>query len=83
MDSPARNGYTINVETIKGLGTTWIVRVYRKIFIFRKLVSSDWFLDGTQAQRYASQLREQLAQGKGIPNLSNRKPGWVLRRPTR
>ena len=83
MDNPARNGYKVEVEKIEGLGTTWIVRVYRKIFIFRKLFSSDWFLDGTQAERYASQLREELAQGKGIPLLRNRKPGWVLRRPTR
>lgn len=82
MDDPASNeGYSVNVEKIEGLGTTWIVRVFRKIFIFRKRVSSDWFLDGAQAERYASQVREELAQGKGIPLLKRRKPGWVLRRP--
>jgi len=82
MDDPdTYNGYTVDVEKIKGLGTTWIVKVFKKIFVFRKQVSSDWFLDGAQAERYASQVREELAQGKGIPLLKRRKPGWVLRRP--
>jgi len=83
MKQSAANGYTVAVEKIDGTGVTWIVRVYRKIFIFSKLVSSDWFLDGTQAERYAAQVREELAQGKGLPLLKARKPGWVLRQPHR
>jgi hypothetical protein len=83
MDTPAQNGYAVEIQSIQGLGTTWIVRVYRKILFFRKLVSSDWFLDEPQAERYASQLREELAQGKGIRLLRDRNPGWVFRRPSR
>jgi hypothetical protein len=83
MDTPARNGYTVEIQKIEGIGTTWIVRVYKKILFFRKRVSSDWFLDGLQAERYATQLRGELEQSTGIPLLKNRKPGWVLRRPVR
>jgi hypothetical protein len=83
MDYTAANGYTVAVEKIEGTGVTWVVRVYRKIFIFRKRISSDWFLDGTQAERYAAQVREELAQGKGVTLLRDRQPGWVLRRPNR
>jgi len=81
METTAHNAYTVELEEIKATGTTWIVRVYRKIFFFRKRVSSDWFLDGTQAERFASRLREELAQGKGTTFLQARKPGWELRRP--
>jgi len=83
MDTPVRNGYTVEIQKIEGIGTTWIVRVYKKILFFRKLVSSDWFLDGPQAERYATQLRGELEQGTGILLLKNRRPGWVLRRPVR
>ena len=82
MDATPRSGYTVELETIEGTGTTWIVRVYRKILFFRKRVSSDWFLDGTQAERFATRLREELARGNGPSILKSRKPGWEFRRPS-
>ena len=71
------------IEQINGLGTTWIVRVYRKRLLFRKLVSSDWFLDGVQAERFARQLATELRLGRGQDLIRNRPPGWQLTRPPR
>jgi hypothetical protein len=47
--------------------------------LFKRLVSSDWFLDGDQAQLFARQLTTELEGGSDL--IRNRKPGWTLRRP--
>jgi hypothetical protein len=78
----ANNGYIITTENINGLGSTWIVRVHRKQFLFRRLISSDWFLDANQARTFADQLQRDLS-GKGSDeHVRNRKPGWTLHRPS-
>jgi hypothetical protein len=81
MSEKSVNGYTIRVEQTEGLGTTWVVRVSKKRFLFRKSLSSDWFLDGVQAARFADQVAADLGSGKGLENLRDRKPGWTLHRP--
>jgi hypothetical protein len=81
MKFPAGNGYTVRLEQIDRLGTTWIVRVHKKSLLFRSLVSSDWFLDGTQARRFAEQIAGELRSGGDTGNITHREPGWTLRRP--
>ena len=80
MSEKSVNGYTVHLTQTRGLGSTWVVRVYRNRFLFKKNLSSDWFLDGVQAQTYADQISAELASGRGFENLRDRKPGWTLRR---
>ena len=83
MTIPAGNGYTVEVRQIGGLGTTWIVRVQKRVLVFKKRISSDWFLDGPQATRYAEQLAAELRSGHSIDHVERRPPGWNLHRPSR
>ena len=83
MSEKSIKGYTIDVAQTDGLGTTWVVRVYRKRFPFRKAVSSDWFLDGAQAGIFAEEIAAELGSGRGFEYLRDRKPGWTLHRPPR
>jgi hypothetical protein len=76
------SGYVITTEQIHGLGSTWIVRVHRKVFLFRRLISSDWFLDADQAQVFAGQLHRDLSGKGSSEHVKNRKPGWTLHRPS-
>jgi len=81
MNIPAGSGYTVEIEQIDELGTTWIVRAHKKLLFFRRLVSSDWFLDGDQAKRFAEQLANDLRNGNPVERIKQRKPGWTLHRP--
>ena len=81
MTLAAGNGFSIDLEQIHGLGSIWIVRLYRKKFLFRKLISSDWFLDAVQAERFARQLASELRLGRGEELIRKRAPGWELTRP--
>jgi len=88
MMSPAMtitpgNGYFIDVRQISGLGSTWIVRTYRRRLFRKSLVSSDWFLDGEQARRFAEDIANDLRKGIGTGSLENRDPGWTLHRSNR
>jgi hypothetical protein len=83
MSDRSINGYTVHVAQTDALGSAWIVRVYRNRFPFRKSVSSDWFLDGTQARLFADQITAELGNGKGLENLRDREPGWTLHRSAR
>jgi hypothetical protein len=83
MSDRSINGYTVRVAQTDAFGSAWIVRVYRNRFLFRKSISSDWFLDGVQAGIFADQIAAELGDGKGIENLRDRKPGWTLHRPAR
>jgi hypothetical protein len=78
MSEKSINGYTISVEQRAALGSSWVVRVSKNRFLFRKTLSSDWFLDGVQAARFADQVASDLGSGRGVENLRNRKPGWTL-----
>jgi hypothetical protein len=81
MSDKTVNGYTIRTTKREGLGSTWVVRVYRNRFPFKKSVSSDWFLDGRQAEDFAAQITAELGSGAGLENVRDRKPGWTLHRP--
>ncbi|HUI09560.1 MAG TPA: hypothetical protein VL221_04480 [Bacteroidota bacterium] len=81
MSQRSVNGYTISVTHVEGLGFPWVVRVYRRRFLFRTHVSSDWFLDREQALRFADGAASSLASGTGPALLRSRKPGWTLERP--
>lgn len=58
---PVGRKYIIEISTPRGLGAGQIVRAYRKRFLFRRRVSSDWFLDPDQAERFARRLASTLA----------------------
>ncbi len=74
------HGYTVVVQHRKDIGSPWVVRTYkRRALFFRRLISSDWFLDGDQAKTFARQLTADLTDGPDL--IKNRKPGWTLRRP--
>ena len=81
MSDTSINGYTVRLTQTDGLGSAWVVRVYRNRFLIRKMLSSDWFLDGVQARLYAEEIAAELRGGRGLENLRDRKPGWTLHRP--
>ena len=81
MSQRSVNGYTVRVTHAEGLGSPWVVRVYRRRFLLRMNISSDWFLDRDQALRFADQAAAELGAGRGIASLRDRKPGWTLERP--
>ena len=72
--------FTINVEHIVAKGKVWNVRLHKKRFPFKKLVSSDWFLDELQAEVFAKQLVEQLTNNPDTDSIRRRQPGWTLKR---
>ena len=55
--------YLIKVSSPRGLGSTRIVRVYRKLLFFRRRISSDWFLDQEQAELFVRKLQGSLSSG--------------------
>jgi len=81
MRVPSDKNYSIDLTQTKGNGAPWTVRVYKKTLFFRRLISSDWFLNGDQAKRFAEQVARSISEGAAIENLRTRKPGWVLLRP--
>lgn len=81
MDIPVNKNLIVRLEQPEGTGTAWVVRVYRRGFPFRKLISSDWFLDEQQARRFAEQLAEALKNGADPEALRHRKPGWMVLEP--
>lgn len=82
MNIPVNKHLTVQLEQPEGAGTAWVVRVYRRKFPFRKLISSDWFLDEAQARRFAEQIAEALRNGTDPQALQRRKPGWTLLEPS-
>jgi hypothetical protein len=81
MIVPSDNRYVIELTQTPGNGSPWTVRVFKKTLFFRKRISSDWFLNGDQARRFAEQIARNISEGSTIENLRTRKPGWVLNRP--
>jgi hypothetical protein len=69
MKIPVGKKYVVEVLTPRGLGGGQIVRVYRRLLFFRKRLSSDWFLDQKQAERFARKAVADLAQGKNGASL--------------
>ncbi len=81
MQISSDSKFVIEYGQTPGLGAPWIVRLYRKRFLFRKLISTDWFLDEEQARRFARQLAGQLGSDEALTLIRQRRPGWTLRRP--
>jgi hypothetical protein len=81
MIVPSDKRYSIELTQTTGNGSPWTVRVFKKTLFFRRRISSDWFLNGDQARRFAEQIARSLPEGSTIENLRTRKPGWVLNRP--
>lgn len=75
--------YSIELAQTPGNGAPWTVKVFKKTLFGRKRISSDWFLNGDQAKRFADQITRTISEGSTIENLRSRKPGWVLNRPPR
>jgi len=80
MNFPAANGYVVELTQVPHTGTPWIVRVYKKKILFKKLISSDWFLNEEQAKQFAEQLRRELGESGTSTLIKERTPGWTLRR---
>jgi hypothetical protein len=81
MKISAGNSFEIQLEQSSGLGGPWIVRLYRKRLLFKRRVSSDWFLDGDQAKKFADQLARSLSGNGSADEIQSRQPGWTLHRP--
>ncbi len=79
MATQTAHGYTIDLQQRTDIGSIWTVRTYKRILGFKRLVSSDWFLNREQADAFAAQLASELAHGADL--VRDRRPGWVLRRP--
>ncbi|MEW6510613.1 MAG: hypothetical protein AB1428_06590 [Bacteroidota bacterium] len=77
------NGHIVELVESDRLGSAWIVRVYRKKMFRKRLVSSDWFLDRSQAEQFAEQAAATFRAGGDSRDLMSRAPGWTLRRPSR
>jgi len=82
MAESSKHNVTVELSQSDHGGSAWIVRVYRKVFFGKKLVSSDWFLDEQQARRFAGQIAGELGAPSTVQNLQARPPGWTLRRPS-
>ena len=82
MADPSKHNYTVELSKSDHGGSAWLVRVYRKGFLGKKLVSSDWFLDEQQARQFADRLRNELGSPSAIQNVRSRRPGWTLHRPS-
>jgi hypothetical protein len=61
MKLPAGSKHVVEISTPLGLGSGQIVRVYRKLLMYRRRLSSDWFLDPEQAERFARKTAANLA----------------------
>jgi len=60
MRIPAGRKYLVEITSPRGLGAGQIVRVYHKLLFFRRRLSSDWFLDPEQAERFARKTAAEL-----------------------
>lgn len=83
MQTSANKNLFVEVTQIPRSGSPWLVRVYRKVLFFKKLVSSDWFLNEVQARKFAQQLTRDLSSKGTLTDLTQRPPGWTLHRPTK
>jgi len=71
------NRYTVEISDTPQNGSAWIVRVYQKRLLWKRVVMSDWFLNKEQAAEYAQYLSNKLKTSGGLGQMINRKPGWV------
>ncbi len=71
MRIPVGRKYFIEILAPRGSGSCKIVRVYQKLFLFRRRISSDWFLDDEQAERYVRKVAAELAEAEQVPRLKS------------
>jgi hypothetical protein len=83
MIIPAGNSLFVELQRSGATGAPWIVRLFRKRFFFRRNLSSDWFLEESQARAFAELLATELRAGGSPSMLRSRAPGWTLHRPAR
>jgi hypothetical protein len=83
MQTPYNKNLFIEVIQIPRAGSPWLVRVYRKVLFFKKLITSDWFLNEEQARKFAGQLSRDLGNKGSLTELTQRPPGWTLHRATK
>jgi hypothetical protein len=79
----AGSRYIVTLEYESRLGSNWIVHTYKRLLFLKRLISSDWFLNKEQAERFAHQLAEELKSDGSPSAVQERKPGWTLHRPHR
>lgn len=80
MNIPAGNNMWVELIQTREAGTNWTVRLYKKAFFLKKMITSDWFMNEQQARAFAEKLAAELNGGNGLANIVSRKPGWTLRR---
>ncbi len=83
MKIPAGKNFLIEIDTVDGGGYPRVVRLYKKRFLHRRLISSDWFLDDQQARRFADDLAASLQNDSGLAAVRSRPPGWRLKQSVR
>jgi len=81
MPTTASGNFFVELAREDNLGSTWIVRVFKKRLLGKKLLSSDWFLDRIQAERFVDDILHSIDETGSEAYISERKPGWTLRRP--
>ena len=45
---------------------SWIVRTYRKVFFWKKRISSYWFCDEAQARLFAKKLKAESSRSRSF-----------------
>lgn len=72
------NRFLVVLESSGGQGLVWVVRIYKKRLLRKKLLSSDWFLDERQAREFATAVAENLKAGGTAERFAARPPGWTM-----
>ena len=78
MITPAGSNHYVELLQTRNTGAAWVVRVFKKVLFFRKVVSSDWFLDQQQAKEFAESLAHELHTNNSTDHIISRAPGWTL-----
>jgi hypothetical protein len=61
MRIPVGKKFLVEITAPRGVGASQIVRVYRKMFLFRRRLTSDWFFSREEAERFARKVASDLA----------------------
>lgn len=63
-----KSGNTIDVFNLPSDPNMWVVRKYKKIFIFKKMITSKWFNDKDQALEYVEELKNSDGNMNALPD---------------
>lgn len=61
------SGHSIEVFNLPSDPIMWVVRKYKKILFFKKMISSKWFNDKDQAFDYFEKLRNTDGNLRALP----------------